>query len=68
MFESDRFGKVYRDGVKFFIQYASTNGFWKTNCVCPCAKCENRHPRSIGIVEQHLYENGMVRSWRFILQ
>ncbi|XP_026460020.1 uncharacterized protein LOC113360771 [Papaver somniferum] len=63
MFENDRFGQVYRDGVKNFIKYASTYGPWKTLCPCPCSRCLNGGRLDIKEVQQHLYEYGIDKSY-----
>lgn len=63
MFENKRFGKVYRDGMKIFIQYASTYGLWKTHCPCPCSRCLNGDRLSIKKVRHHLYLYGIDKTY-----
>ncbi|RZC68166.1 hypothetical protein C5167_031419 [Papaver somniferum] len=63
IFENNRFGKVYRHGVKFFIQFAATYGIWKTVCPCPCSRCLNGDSLIIKEVQQHLYLYGIDKTY-----
>ncbi|XP_026384178.1 uncharacterized protein LOC113279719 [Papaver somniferum] len=64
MDETDIFSKVYRDGVKYFIQFAATYGYSNKNCACPCARCQNKKNLKIAVVRQHLLEKGIDKSYR----
>lgn len=63
MFETNILGKVYRDGVKSFVQYASSNGFGETLCPCPCAKCRNGDRFDIATVKHHLEIKGVDQTY-----
>ncbi|XP_026395400.1 uncharacterized protein LOC113290088 [Papaver somniferum] len=64
MDETDIFSKVYRDGVKYFIQFATTDGSSNKTCACPCARCRNKKNLRIAVVRQHLLEKGIDKSYR----
>ncbi|XP_026395752.1 uncharacterized protein LOC113290358 [Papaver somniferum] len=63
MNEPDIFSKTYRDGVKFFMNYAATYDNSDTTCSCPCSKCQNGKRWEMWEVRKHLSEKGIDRSY-----
>ncbi|OVA09230.1 hypothetical protein BVC80_1785g8 [Macleaya cordata] len=58
------FSKEYRDGVRYFIQFAIKYGYSKTVCACPCTSCRNKHNRVMEEVKVHLFTKGIDKRYR----
>jgi len=62
------FSKPHLDGVDEFMKFVSERCEENEEILCPCRKCLNQVHRHKGVVEDHLYINGMSSTYnRWIL-
>jgi hypothetical protein len=57
------FSKAHLDGVKDFMNFVSEKFHESEEILCPCRRCLNRIPGHKGLVEDHLYLNGMASTY-----
>ncbi|OVA10082.1 hypothetical protein BVC80_7619g2 [Macleaya cordata] len=62
---NDKNSRVYDDGVKAFIEYATAHGVKNDegNLKCPCINCKNFDFRDNDIIYKHLVCDGMLSSY-----
>ncbi|CAL8157097.1 unnamed protein product [Prunus armeniaca] len=61
---ADRRSKAYELGVEGFLNFAVENLLSTTHIRCPCVKCENIQLFGVGIIRDHLYFNGIDKSYK----
>jgi hypothetical protein len=57
------FSKAHLDGVKEFMQFVSERFNDSGQILCPCQRCLNQSHGHKGLVEDHLYLNGMASTY-----
>ena len=57
------FSKAHLDGVKEFMQIVSESFNDSEEILCPCRRCLNQIRGHKGLVEDHLYLNGMASTY-----
>ena len=58
------FSKPHLDGVDEFMKFVSERFEENEGILCPCRKCLNQVHRHKGLVEDHLYINGMSSTYK----
>jgi hypothetical protein len=59
---SRHFSKAHLDGVEF-MQFVSERFNDSEEILCPCRRCLNQTHRHQGLVEDHLYLNGLASTY-----
>ncbi|XP_062118612.1 uncharacterized protein LOC133832258 [Humulus lupulus] len=59
----DRLSKEYEDGVESFIEIALKNTVDPNRVHCPCQKCSNLKKLDIKEIKNHLYFNGIDKTY-----
>ena len=61
---ADRRSAEYEEGVERFLQFGLKNGIQPNSMRCPCVKCGNVVNQPILEIRNHLYFNGIDRSYQ----
>ncbi|KAF4370827.1 hypothetical protein F8388_011810 [Cannabis sativa] len=56
----------YREGVDFFLEFSAKNADNPDLVHCPCLKCGNMERMKIAQIREHLFKNGIDRSYKMI--
>ena len=60
---ADRLSAEYRNGVDEFLQFSLDNATNHNTISCPCLHCGNLHKLNISKIKEHLFFNGIDRSY-----
>ncbi|KAF4401749.1 hypothetical protein G4B88_000797 [Cannabis sativa] len=64
---ANRLTVKYREGVDFFLEFSAKNADNPDLVHCPCLKCGNMERMKIAQIREHLFKNGIDRSYKFYL-
>ena len=59
----DKLSTEYRNGVNKFLQFSLDHATNPNVISCPCLHCGNLHKLSIAKIKEHLFFNGIDRSY-----
>jgi hypothetical protein len=60
---TNRLSAEYRNGVEFFIRFCMENMVDPNDTFCPCVKCGNVKKLNLSKVKEHLFFNGIDKSY-----
>ncbi|XP_062118464.1 uncharacterized protein LOC133832096 [Humulus lupulus] len=61
---ANRLSEEYKNGVDFFLRFCLENGGDPNFTCCPCLKCFNVTKLSFNKIKEHLFFNGIDRSYK----
>ncbi|KAF4352654.1 hypothetical protein G4B88_012557 [Cannabis sativa] len=61
---ANRLTVKYREGVDFFLEFSAKNADNPDLVHCPCLKCGNMERMKIAQIREHLFKNGIDRSYK----
>ncbi|KAF4358384.1 hypothetical protein G4B88_008544, partial [Cannabis sativa] len=61
---ANRLTVKYREGVDFFLEFSAKNADNPDLVHCPCLKCGNMERMKIFQIREHLFKNGIDRSYK----
>ena len=60
---ADRLSIEYKQGVQKFLEFCLENAKDPNAIMCPCVKCGNLEKLSVSEITEHLYFNGIDKSY-----
>ncbi|KAF4404462.1 hypothetical protein G4B88_005848 [Cannabis sativa] len=63
---ANRLTVKYREGVDFFLEFSAKNADNPDLVHCPCLKCGNMERIKIDQIREHLFKNGIDRSYKVV--
>ncbi|XP_050365449.1 uncharacterized protein LOC126783970 [Argentina anserina] len=62
--DADRRSMTFDLGLEEFLKFAESNAVNKNRISCPCLSCCNTKEFSVGVIKDHIFWNGINRSYK----